>query len=536
MIEISIPRETAGLLGAHIEAHFSSTALHAGLALYTEHRVTHIWKDQFNIIHAIVGATASGTKLQLDLDFFLASECQCSERFCPHMAAVFFALYAQHEDPQQWVSDVEDVLAAADSGNQRSQAQQPSLAGIALLTEEQPLQPNRWQEQMTKELHALYQRQTDRYRIDIFYYTAYKKLAARAEMLSVVERPYFRIYCAILIMLHAEQHFDAHGRDYPLPYYERLAADISQHLTQRLREAIGLTDRAGAIDDRTQQACAETLYTLMISRLPVPAPTSLNWVPIHRYVWEQLFHQQERLHKEEARLHALEEVEPWSSPENAEQLALMSAHISWLLGRDQDAMRKLARPHLSAGDLMIAYIETHYQTRSWTRLGQWLSYSLPQLRRFPADAFNRALLIWREYAVKMNHLDSYANALSQLLPRSYLPFTEHLLQSEQHREWVNFHLLNGISPAKMDRTQLKQLEQSQPELLLPIYHHAIARQLAAKNRAAYREAVKLMKRLRELYSSAGREPSFQLFMQELTTRYQRLHAFIEELEKGKLLV
>jgi len=91
------------------------------------------------------------------------------------------------------------------------------------------------------------------------------------------------------------------------------------------------------------------------------------------------------------------------------------------------------------------------------------------------------------------------------------------------------------SPSKMDRTQLKQVEQQHPNLMIPVYHHAIERQLALRNRAAYRETVKLLKRLREIYVLSEETALYKTFLTALTVRYQRLHAFMEELEKGKLL-
>ncbi len=537
MIEISIPREIAGLLGAHIEAHFETSTLRAGLALYADKKVTHIWKDQFNIIHAIVSSPPADAKLQLDLDFFLASECRCGERFCPHMAAVFLALYAQHENPQRWVMDVESIEAASDSAQMSAKTPTPhEYAELRPEPGSQALQPEQWGELIAKELNMLYRRQTDRFRIDIFYYTAFKKLSARAEMLGPETGPYFRAYCAILVMLHAEQHFTEHGKDYPLPYYQRLAADISDHMIERLRDAIGLMDQSAARTDANLRACALAMRRLMSGRFPVPAPAALQWSEVHRYVCGQLMNETEWLQDEECRLAELAEQAPWTASENADQLAHMGAHISWLLGRDEEAMRKLAGPHSTASGLVLSYMETHYKTGSWMRLGQWLEFSLPRMRRFPADAFNRALTIWREYAARTGSMDSYSHALAALLPRSYPQYTEHLLQTGQREQWVNFHLLNGVLPAKIDHTQLRQLEQQHPALLLPIYHQAIARQLSLKNRTAYREAVKLLKRLKDLYMGASAPQRFQFFVRELTAKYHRLHAFIEELEKGKLLV
>ena len=59
--------------------------------------------------------------------------------------------------------------------------------------------------------------------------------------------------------------------------------------------------------------------------------------------------------------------------------------------------------------------------------------------------------------------------------------------------------------------------------------------MAVRSRASYREAVKLMKRLKELYQDAGEEHRFRRFVTLTEARFRRLHAFREELGKGKLM-
>jgi uncharacterized Zn finger protein len=82
---------------------------------------------------------------------------------------------------------------------------------------------------------------------------------------------------------------------------------------------------------------------------------------------------------------------------------------------------------------------------------------------------------------------------------------------------------------------LRAVEAHDPTLAFPLYHHAVERRIAQKNRTAYKESVRLLKKLGELYRQAGRADRFADYMDRLRQRYARLHAFQEELRKGKLV-
>lgn len=538
IIELTLPRESAGLLGANMETHFPMPTLRAGLDLYKANKVTHIWKDQFNIIHAIVGDRTSDNKLQIDLDFFMASECQCdAKRLCPHMAAVFFALYAKYEDPDRWLSDISAPLSAP--RKHAAERQNTAASGIQGVNEppsdRSDSAPERWKAQLAKELETLYRRHTDRFRIDIFYYTAFKKLNALAEDFPEERKTFFRLSCTICLMQHAEGHFARHAADYSESGYNRYAADLNDFFIERLRESVAAIDSSTAGREDRFKPFRETVRRLLSDSMPFSDSSAFQWTEAHRLLWGQLLNDEGWMEAEIVRL-SEEEARFPDSPQATGKIAGMAAHLHWLLGRDAKAMAQLAIPHTNVTGLVVTYLETHFRTASWERLGLWLDFALPRLRRAPADSFNRTLSIWREYAKRTGNDSTYQHALSSLLPRSYPQYSDYLIKMERDHEWIHFHLLNGISPAKIDRTQLSQLERRSAALVLPLYHHAVERQLASRNRNAYRETVKLIKKLKALYETV--EPDgkrFSSFMAELTARNQRLHAFMDELAKGKLL-
>ena len=505
MIELTLSRETVALLGANMESHCTLSTLQSGLNLYLDNKVTHIWKDQFNIIHAIV-INDAGTdyKLQLDLDFFLASECSCNSdnRFCAHMVAVFFMLYRDHAKPEQWLQAV-----AASSLSPSKQSDDPSSnthnANTALDLNADAANayqaPSNWDRLLSRELDLLFRRQTDRHRIDIFYYTALKKLSAFAEIVHEAEKPYFRLFCAIQLMLHAEAYLTKHADDYQQAYLHRVTLDLSDHFMDKIRDTV---QQASPTLQQTKLIhCAITIRDLLSQAMPLTESTVFRWGDVHRYLWTNLFLDPTWREAESLRLTEAEHAENGS--ERPSIAMLMAGHLDWLLGRDEAAMQKLATMSHSHTGLIVTYLDTLVKTASWTRLRKWLDFILPYLRRASSETMNKALLMWRDYANRTGESSSFQHALTSLLPRSYTAYTEFLIHGAHYEQWVDFHLLNGIPPSKIDWTQLKEVEQKKPSLAIPIYHHAVERLLVTRNRTAYREIVKMLKRLKEAYVAAG---------------------------------
>src|SRR5690606_2950293 len=114
----------------------------------------------------------------------------------------------------------------------------------------------------------------------------------------------------------------------------------------------------------------------------------------------------------------------------------------------------------------------------------------PQIRRASNEQFHFMMKCWREAARHTRSEDQYERALVALLPRSYPDYCRHLLDSGETKRWVDFHLLNGISPQHIHPADLKTVEQSDAGLLLPLYHQAVEKYIGQKNRTSYREAVK----------------------------------------------
>lgn len=555
MIDLALSREHAALLAAGMERHASVRELGDGYALFRAGRVTHVWKDQFNIVHAIVRDDGGDRKLQLDLDFFLASECACggdaggrtAPKICAHMAAVFFLIYGEHDDPAAWL---EEVVREKESPRNEAKGGRPGgalpnpgataggrLAGRAEATGPgapaiEPGRPDQWGLPIDREMDRLSRQLGDRRRIDIFYMNVCRKLFSFAEPWPQRERARFRLFAALRIMLHAERRLqEMRGPD---PVLVRMVQDLDGMFASHVGHEAETLAAASAREDGMSGSDEIERIVLEQARqvLPPPGRPVLDWSGIHRRLWSRLF-ADETVRRGEAdrlkQLAGLTDHEPLR-----DQIRLCVAHLHWLDGDDAAAMAELsALAHLAPGHLAV-YWETLCNTGSWERFKAWFSFALPHLQRADGDTFQRALEAARACRDATGDEDFLRRTLTGLLPRSAHALAAFLVETGRLEEWASFHLLNGTPVDRIDREERLLVERTAPQLMLPLYHQGMERLIAARNRTAYRDIARLAKRLQTLYRALGEEDKFRAFLEQLYARNGRQHALMEELQKGNL--
>lgn len=172
----------------------------------------------------------------------------------------------------------------------------------------------------------------------------------------------------------------------------------------------------------------------------------------------------------------------------------------------------------------------------WTRLLRWLTALEPQMSGRRQHELETYAGYWDALVAGQPETEPRMwEALERLLPATQTIYEDHLLAAGRYEEWMDIQLAQGNDPLAYRVTELAPLEKHAPQALLPFYHQAVERYVALKNRAAYKSAVKLLKRLAKLYKKLGREARWDEFFELFELRYSRLRALQEELRKGKLL-
>jgi hypothetical protein len=185
---------------------------------------------------------------------------------------------------------------------------------------------------------------------------------------------------------------------------------------------------------------------------------------------------------------------------------------------------------------VLNILTTLSEGEEWQRLLLWLV----ETRSLFADRRREGMIKYFEYwGLITEHLAEAEqpmwDALASMLPYSRHVYEDMLLRRGQWRRWMDYQLTTDSDPMNFRVSDLQPLEKHAPELLLPFYHQAVERYVALKNRAGYKTAVKLMKRLAKLYKKLKQETRFEEFVDGFANRHSRLRALQEELRKGKLI-
>ncbi|MCW2278029.1 hypothetical protein [Heliophilum fasciatum] len=267
-------------------------------------------------------------------------------------------------------------------------------------------------------------------------------------------------------------------------------------------------------------------------------PFIFDWALIYRLLWDNL---EPGVFDEAAEVAFLEEqLRRADRAPVFEQRAMVAITYFYLKEDKDEAIWAMLRRAVEAGKQVhladyLVYVADFMQREQWVRALTWLR----QLSAFPV-----ALLVgetvtlcqyWQTFADKYDLHDEYLAYLRQWLPWSDDYYQEQLLHMGQYEQWVEWQLHKRCYPADVERRQWKMVEKAAPHLLLPIYHQAIAGLIRLKQRKAYQEATKLMKKLRTLYRKQKKQDQWQRYLVHLTTRFARLRALQEEMRKGQLI-
>lgn len=120
------------------------------------------------------------------------------------------------------------------------------------------------------------------------------------------------------------------------------------------------------------------------------------------------------------------------------------------------------------------------------------------------------------------------------MPYAFTEYSQLLYAQQRYAEWIEIHSLVGFSISELEKDLIKQIAKEEPEALIPSYHREISAS-RSKNRSAYRESVKMLKKLRTLYHKTKKTAIWERYVKQLQDSTKRLRAFQEEMKKGKLI-
>ncbi|WP_040950624.1 SWIM zinc finger family protein [Gorillibacterium massiliense] len=555
MAQIKLPLNRIRFLSDAMEKHMNTVILSRGWNYYHRGLV-----GDLELTHHELRATVHGTTpydVTLNLENTEESFCTCPyETWCKHMAAVLFKAYAPHGRPELLFVNMQKNLNTKSKLRNTSRAKKASAPAQANLSAESP---ETWHDFFESRFtgYILSHQQS----VETFYRTARETLEPLAASWDPSLRLLFRIHVLFFILRRIDRFHRESRASYLTYYFEAAGRTVYARCQSTLVELIG-EDTAKKAVGKHPKIWRETTR-LLRDYLLDERPGVTDWLDLYRLFWWALGtpHSSEtawekdqlaayldgrattgnepapgktRRHVEEDALESALEHNEWT-PRQRDQLLLALSHFDVIEGRDDLAFARLEELNTRQAGDYYAVLDRLKATGQSERFVAWLNWLLPTLTRAKQEDFNRICNYWAEAAGTLIPDESWVDILRSLLPRSYTYYTDYLIKNGHYRDWVDLQLSIRISSADLYSLDIRRMQDAHPDLLIPLYHQTIDRLVGEKNRNAYRESVRLLKKLRTCYKQTGKMERWEQYIDRMADKYNRLRAFQEELQKGKLL-
>ncbi|WP_134703514.1 SWIM zinc finger domain-containing protein [Ammoniphilus sp. YIM 78166] len=483
--------------------------LQRGLNYYQRGKVTELWSHPDHTVEAVVQGTKS-YRVFLDLNHFFNSECSCPYGvICKHIIATLCQALSAEGDPLEFFL----------SGNGHNASAIP-FSEVEVIAEKDTT--DHWLQAYEQSFSQIFSGYS--YDLTAQYQRFYDKMILHAEGWSSSNQYLYRLYLLFFCLQKIEE--QGSRASYA---NNRYVQDATRYFTKILIEDIGSPESLLTLDERREWASQLTLQMLSSDLVNV------DWLTVYRFAWSHFLQDNESFQQERLRLESL-----WNHPSlpllQKRTLRFALAHLELIEEHDETARRYLS-PIMTAKDLEMFhfYLRMMVDEQNWVRMLEWLNWVYPYLKEASRRDLHLILRYWSLWADEHPDDERWLEVLLSLLPGSLSYYTDYLLRRQQYAAWIDFHLAEGFTPFQVPKETLKQIEGADLPALLPFYHRAVEGSIREKNRPGYKDAVRLLKKLRTYYKRLKQQERFESFISQLADRHKRLRALHEELRKGKLI-
>jgi hypothetical protein len=261
-------------------------------------------------------------------------------------------------------------------------------------------------------------------------------------------------------------------------------------------------------------------------------------IDLYRLLWEKLFKNGGWRDDERKRLEAFGD----GKRDIIEEIALI--HQLILARQDSDALKRFAGLSPNSLPYLFYWLDGFRTQREWARMGPFIEYLVQQLRNYlkhlgeyyTCKKFTRyALKLVGAYTREIGRGELYDRALAQAMPYSFYEYEDSLFEKGQYEQWSELQSYFGFEYNSISSDRIKVLQKEAPDVLIPLYHQMIGDLVEMKNRSSYKQAARVLKKLRTVYKKLKRVPEWEAFFEKLLVRTKRLRAFHEECTRSKLI-
>ncbi|SDN35407.1 SWIM zinc finger [Paenibacillus sp. yr247] len=509
-----------------IRSYFDKTILMRGWEYYGDGHVGEISTEGTSIIKAKVSGSST-YKVHIDLSLFMRSSCSCPYgSYCKHMAAVLFEVAEQMGfDPKEFLT-----------GSRSNAVTQPQFD----LTPKQAVKLPKATD-TCEEWLAYFEKQYanskvyNAFSVEELYTRAWGQLNKLADDWEPTIRGIYDIQVVLYLMQLCDALAEAKSGMYDFFYnaayfFSRIAKHSREHLTSALKELDVEKAQMKYLGHLKELAAYAAKHVTKAS-----SNSHMKWSEVSKLLWSGLLYEKSLVADELARLRQI--AADKDRDNDAREAAVIGlAHFDIMNEDDENAWERVTTGvDVIQPEDWFGYLQTFVKEQQWDRLLKWLRWLRPAVRKDAAHYASDYLNFWKEASEHVEVEKEHREAMVTLLPASYRHYSRFLLDKEEYQAWADLCLMLNLSPIHIESADLKMVEKADVRVLLPIYHYAAEECIQGKNRDAYKQAVKLLKKLAAAYKKLKQSPRFEIYVQQLSKQYSRYRAFQEELRKGKLI-
>lgn len=536
-----------------------------GLRLYRQQLFRSV-KFSNNVLSGVVqDVIPVEVHLKLDEDSVCLCSCE-SEFFCRHGLALFFHVYSKFASVTEWVEDwkeeknlklislegflEEDELEAwkipsswDDSDVDLSFIEMESDSfGLSEETEVNKTASD--SSNSGAELYQTWIKQTDLYikqrlgnnqfLFPLFMASLGGRVLADLEQKAPIrreEKPFFRLVTNVHLLLKLLQRFDSESRFSPREIWDACSPLVG-NIFRNIREAsIQLPKPHPFSMDPILEKLKSDIRELLFFESPFQREVLL----IYFTLWSKVFPTSWR----DDELVFAEQMASRSNPDSPWAVAYAMQHF--LKGDVEKSIRILQRAGLHNFIFIFDFMDFAFENVKV--IEKLTPFFLANISDFiiRLDPRSRWELIefsdtfYYHYAHQTGRFDVYELVLVEMMPYSTNYLTDYYLKQNQYRRYIELLEAMKLTEDLIDRDVLRILQKEDPEALLPYYHRLVKEAISRKNRQAYKEAVRSLKKLRTIYKKLKQEDVWDSYFEMILEKTKRLRAFQEECEKGKLI-
>ncbi|MGN7471198.1 SWIM zinc finger family protein [Brevibacillus sp. SAFN-007a] len=532
MLQRELTREQAVAAGEQILQEVEGAVIERGYTYFSDGVVFNTRVENHRILESDVQGTRV-YRVRLDLENVQNSTCTCPyTRLCKHIAATFFQMYSVFENPRPFLSKALKPRRLSFS----SAMLIPSYRPVASELHESETAPvsspltaassvyDWWSffESWTRNLLSA----MDAYRASSEMFSSYQNVLSVASAWPRERAQLFHIHANLFHLQKLQQYVNSYRQS---NWYPDLA-QTAERLLEQLEGAIYFADRQALLADH-RPALTETVT--IIRKWKENDASSLYWVHAYRMLWWSLFTDSDWIKQEVAELESAM-LTPDAPAADIEKYRLLRAHFSVMEKQDERALtvwKSIRRLPLS---FYLPYIKAFARQQEWQRVLFWTESLTDLIGAAQSQQYRLVIAIWQEAMKQVGRSAECGSLLKHFLPSSYSEYALHLFEEKQFKSWIDLQMSYQVPLADISPAHLKEIEDADPSLMYPYYVREINRLIRERNRTAYKEAIKLLKKARAAYAKAEQESDWERFVDKLSAKYNRLRAFQEELRRGNL--